>query len=134
MLSGSRRDFIGTAALLAGSAITSSTAQAADTVKPGYLITYSAGPAFLSGKPLGEQPLKEHFAYMLDLHRRGVLRMAGGFGDNSGGAAFVDAANIDEARQIAEADPAVKTKVFSYQLQQWNLVPWQRLAERSTAG
>lgn len=102
--------------------------------KSGYLITYSAGPSFLSGKPLNEQPLKEHVAYMLDLHRRGVLRMAGGFGDNSGGAAFVDAASLDEARRIAQDDPAVTSQVFIFEIRQWNLVPWQRLAERATAG
>ena len=134
MRTASRREFIGAAVLTGGAiAVTQAQAQAGDT-KPGFLITYSAGPAFLSGKPLNEQPLKEHFNYMLDLHRRGVLRMAGGFGDNSGGAAFVDAASEDEARQIAEADPAVKTKVFVYQLHQWNLVPWQRLAERTAGG
>ena len=134
MRTGSRRKFIG-AAVLAGGAIAASSVQAQQSdTKPGFLITYSAGPAFLSGKPLNEQPLKEHLAYMIELHRRGVLRMAGGFADNSGGAAFVDAATLDEAREIAEADPAVKTQVFIYQLHQWNLVPWQRLAERSTTG
>jgi uncharacterized protein YciI len=99
--------------------------------RAGYLITYSAGPAFLAGKPLSEQPLQEHGRYMLDLHRRGVLRMAGGFADDSGGAALVDAASLDAARAIAEADPAVQSKVFVYRVQQWNLVPWQQIAERA---
>ena len=129
----SRREFIG-GAVLAGGAIVGSAQAHEPEVKAGFLITYSAGAAFLAGKPLSEQPLKEHVAYMLDLHRRGTLRMAGGFADNSGGAAFIDAANVDEARQIAEADPAVKSKVFVYQLHQWNLVPWQRLIERAGPG
>jgi uncharacterized protein YciI len=125
---------MGAAALLAAAGTVSATQASQSDPKSGYLITYSAGPAFLSGKPLNEQPLKAHLAYMLDLHRRGVLRMAGGFDDNSGGAAFIDAASLAEARQIAEADPAITSKVFVCTLHQWNLVPWQRLAERSAAG
>jgi uncharacterized protein YciI len=120
--------------LATGAAVTSSSPAAEPAAEPGYLILYSAGPAFLAGKPLNEQPLKEHFAYLLDLHRRGVLRMAGGFGDNTGGAAFIDATSLDAANEIAQADPAVSSKVFVYELHQWNLVPWQRLAERPPAG
>jgi hypothetical protein len=134
----SRREFMGCAVLLMGTTMTAqaqtSSAQAnahGAEAKPGYLITYSAGPAFLPGKPLSEQPLQEHGRYMLDLHKRGVLRMAGGFADDSGGAAFVDAASLEAARQIAEADPAVQSKVFVYRVQQWNLVPWQQIAERA---
>jgi uncharacterized protein len=102
-------------------------------VKPGYLIVYSPGPSFLPGKSLSEQPLKEHGRYMMDLHKRGVLRMAGGFGDDSGGAVFLDAASYDEAQQIAEADPAVIAKIFVYKLYDWKLVPWQQIAARSIA-
>lgn len=131
----SRRGFIGAAAVLAAGTTAPLAAHSSDAaVKPGYLITYGAGAAFLPGKPLNEQPLKEHLAYMIELHRKGVLRMAGGFADNSGGAAFIDAASLDEARSIAENDPAVTSKVFAYEVREWNLVPWQRLVERSTAG
>jgi uncharacterized protein YciI len=141
MQSKTRRKFVASAVLLMGATMT---AQAAtertnphgtntQASKAGYLITYTAGPAFLAGKPLSEQPLKEHGRYMLDLHKRGVLRMAGGFGDDSGGAAFVDAGSLEAAREIAEADPAVQSKVFVYRVQQWNLVPWQQIAERASA-
>lgn len=134
----SRREFVSSAVLLMGATMTARAETSSGQTKPhgtdaraGYLITYSAGPAFLAGKPLSEQPLKEHGRYMLDLHKRGVLRMAGGFGDDSGGAAFVDAANLEAAREIAQADPAVQSKVFIYRVQQWNLVPWQQIAERA---
>jgi uncharacterized protein len=138
-----RREFVGSAVLAMGATMTAQAATSTEQTnshatstresKPGYLITYTPGPAFLAGKPLSEQPLKEHGRYMLDLHRRGVLRMAGGFGDDSGGAAFVDAASLEAAREIAEADPAVQSKVFVYRVQQWNLVPWRQIAERASA-
>lgn len=138
-----RREFVGSAVVLIGApvalqAATSTSEPGAQgqekrALQPGYLIIYGQGPAFLAGKPLSEQPLKEHGRYMLELHKRGVLRMAGGFSDDSGGAAFVEASSLDEAREIAEADPAVRSGVFDYQVHQWNLVPWQQIAERSAA-
>ncbi len=138
-----RREFVGSAVLAMGATMTAQAATdtgrtnphgtSTSESKPGYLITYAAGPAFLAGKPLSEQPLQEHGRYMLDLHKRGVLRMAGGFGDDSGGAAFVDASSLEAAREIAEADPAVQSKVFVYRVQQWNLVPWRQIAERTSA-
>ena len=143
MRSKTRREFVRSAVLVIGATVTAQTATSTEQTDPhgtstqhskaGYLITYAAGPAFLAGKPLSEQPLKEHGRYMLDLHKRGVLRMAGGFGDDSGGAAFVDAGSLEAAREIAEADPAVQSKVFVYRVQQWNLVPWQQIAERASA-
>lgn len=142
MRSKTRREFVGSAVLVIGATMTAQTATSTEQTDPhgtstqhskaGYLITYAAGPAFLAGRPLSEQPLKEHGRYMLDLHKRGVLRMAGGFGDDSGGAAFVDAGSLEAAREIAEADPAVQSKVFVYRVQQWNLVPWQQIAERAS--
>jgi uncharacterized protein len=143
MESKTRREFVGSAVLVMAATMTTQAATSTQQTnahgtstqdsKAGYLITYTAGPAFLAGKPLSQQPLKEHGRYMLDLHKRGVLRMAGGFGDDSGGAAFVDAGSLEAARDIAEADPAVQSKVFVYRVQQWNLVPWQQIAERATA-
>lgn len=138
-----RREFVGSSVLLMATMMTAQAATSTEQTSPpgtstqgpkaGYLITYTAGPAFLVGKPLSEQPLKEHGRYLLELHKRGVLRMAGGFGDDSGGAAFVDAGSLEAARAIAEADPAVQSKVFVYRVQQWNLVPWQQIAERASA-
>jgi uncharacterized protein YciI len=128
----SRRGFVGSAVLLMGMPMMSEGQTTHPDEKPGYLIVYSPGPAFLPGKPLSEQPLKEHGRYMMDLHQRGVLRMAGGFGDNSGGAVFFDAASLDDARQIAEADPAVIAKIFVYKVYDWKLVPWQQIAARSS--
>jgi len=125
---GSRRAFVGSSlALLTGTPLVCSETKAQNKEndpKPGYLIIYRPGPAFLLGKPLSEQPLKEHGRYMLGLYRKGTMRMAGGFADASGGAALIDAESLEEARAIAEADPAVIAKTFIYDLHPWQLVPW----------
>jgi uncharacterized protein YciI len=126
--SGTRRHFVSvTAAALSGAGLGAGAqeAKAADAPPtPGFLVIYRPGSGFLPDKPLSEQPLREHGRYMLGLFRQGILRMAGGFADNSGGAALIDVATIEEARAIADADPAVSSRVFVHQVHQWTLVDW----------
>jgi hypothetical protein len=42
-----------------------------------YLVVYRPGPSWLPGKPLAEQPLKEHGRYILSLYVKGALKSAG---------------------------------------------------------
>jgi uncharacterized protein len=130
-----RRTFLTSiAAVIAGAPFVARAQQSVpttqDSVLPGFLIIYRPGPKWLEGKPLSEQPLRDHGRYMLDLYRRGILHSAGGFGDDSGGAALLNASNLDEARGHAEADPAVVAQTFVFELHEWRLVPWAKLASR----
>lgn len=95
-------------------------------MKSTYLVIYRPGPAWISGKPVTEQPLKEHGKYMLSLYKNGVLKFAGPFTDNAGGAAVFEAENEDEAKAVVAADPAVISKVFLSELHPWGLVEWER--------
>lgn len=95
-----------------------------------YLVVYRPGPAFISGKPLAEQPLKEHGRYMLSLYKQGTLKFAGGFSDNAGGAAAFEAASDEEARAVVAADPAVASQVFLADLHPWRLVDWERIIKK----
>ena len=96
------------------------------SVKPKYLVVYRPGPAWLPGKPLKEQPLKEHGRYILSLYVKGSLKFAGPFSDDAGGAAAFEAADDDEARAVVSADPAVTSGVFLAELHPWALVDWER--------
>lgn len=98
-----------------------------------FLVIYGPGPAWLPGKATDQQPLREHGRYMMELHERQVLREAGGFVDADGGAAVIFAANEDEARAIAEADPAVEQGIMRYTLRQWAPQDWARIRERAKA-
>jgi uncharacterized protein YciI len=72
--------------------------------------------------------LREHFRYLLSLHRRGALRLAGPFEAETGGAAMLTAADDTAARELVEADPAVASRVFAAELRRWSLVDWAQQA------
>jgi uncharacterized protein len=99
-------------------------------MKRTYLVVYKPGPNFLTGKPLAEQPLKEHGRYMLSLYVKGSLKFAGGFSDNAGGAAAFEAADDDEAKAVVAADPAVVSGVFVGELHPWGLVDWEKRVKK----
>src|SRR5262245_1331647 len=98
--------------------------------KSTYLVIYRPGPAWIPGKPITEQPLKEHGKYMLSLYKNGALKFAGPFTDNAGGAVVFEAANEDEAKAVVAADPAVASKIFLHELHPWGLVDWEQRVKK----
>lgn len=139
MHSDDRRDFIArtliaTASLgapaLVGAEVANS--ERGDTGDPTWLVVYSPGPNWLEGKPLAQQPLRPHGAYMLQLYRAGALRWAGGFADDSGGAAAFVAVDETAAKKIVEQDPAVTSGIFTFVLRRWKLVDWAAVDKRAS--
>jgi len=116
---------MGLAVLASGNVV----AQATST-QPSYLCIYRPGPRWLPGKALSEQPLREHGRYMLDLYKRGVMRLAGRFADGSGGAMLFGANDDASAQAIVAADPAVVAETFTYELRQWAFVDWESMLKR----
>ena len=89
---------------LAGLLASGEVAAQEQTRQPSYLCVYRPGPRWLPGKPLAEQPLREHGRYMLDLYKRGVMRMAGRFADGSGGAiAECRASVVSDCEELEQA-------------------------------
>ncbi len=84
-----------------------------------FLLLYSPGPAWKAGRPAHEQDLRTHAVYHRDMVRRGRSFAAGGFTGVDGGMAIVRAVDVDEARAILAADPAVANGVFVGELRQW---------------
>jgi uncharacterized protein YciI len=125
MSDNSRRTFIGLAlSAAAAELVPRATVPIQETV---YLVVYRPGEKWLVGQPLEAQPLREHFRYMLTLHREGILRHAGRFADGSGGAAVFAAPDDAAAALVVEKDPAVVSKVFGYDLRRWVWVDWEKL-------
>ena len=98
--------------------------------KATYLVIYRPGPAWLTGKSVMEQPLKEHGKYMLSLYIKGSMRLAGPFTDNAGGGVLLEVSDEAEARAIVANDPAVKSGILVYEMHPWKLQPWDELAKK----
>ena len=94
-----------------------------------YLVIYTAGPNWKPDVPAGDQ-LRDHGRYMLGLHQKTLLKMAGPFTDAAGGAAVIETDTLAAAQAIADADPAVQSKVFAAEVHAWRHVDWDALARR----
>ena len=90
--------------------------------KATYLVVYRPGPAWLTGKSVMDQPLKEHGKYMLSLYIKGSMKLAGPLTDNAGGAVLLEVSDEAEAKAIVANDPAVKSGIFLYEMHPWKLV------------
>ena len=99
--------------------------------KATYLVIYRPGPAWLTGKSVMEQPLKEHGKYMLSLYIKGSMRLAGPLTDNAGGAVLLEVSDEAEAKAIVANDPAVKSGIFVYEMHPWKLQPWEEFAKKA---
>src|SRR5215469_1456772 len=99
--------------------------------KATYLVLYRPGPAWLTGKSVMEQPLKEHGKYMLSLYIKGCMKLAGPLTDNTGGAVMLEVSDEAEAKAIVANDPAVKSGVFVYEMHPWKLQPWEEFAKKA---
>src|SRR6185295_6271768 len=95
------------------------------TVQPNFLVVYRRGPAWIAGKPVKEQPLKDHGRYLIGLYKKGILTFAGPFLDDTGGAAALLVETEEAARAIVAADPAVISGVMIPELHAWKLVNWE---------
>jgi uncharacterized protein YciI len=96
--------------------------------KKTYLVVFKPGPAWVQGKRITEQPLDGHGPYMLSLYTKGVMKFAGPFTDDAGGAYVFEAASEEEADAIMAADPAVVSKVLVPERHPWYLVDWAKRA------
>ena len=87
-----------------------------------FVLCYSRGPAWIEGKAVFEQPLREHLAYMHELKARGVLLLGGPFTDDEGGLVVAKALSLNEARCLVERDPAVSAGVMVAVAHPWKLM------------
>lgn len=84
-----------------------------------FTVVYRPGRAWIEGKPIQEQPLQSHLAYMKQLQTEGRLFAAGPMPSMNGGMAILQGASSTEAAEIVEQDPAVISGVFEAELHAW---------------
>ena len=71
--------------------------------------------------------LPEHLEYMIGLEKRGVLFASGPLSTAPGqpvgdGLTVLRASSVDEAREIASADPFVVNKVRTFEVREWTVM------------
>lgn len=98
--------------------------------KTTFLVIYRPGPAWLQGKPVSEQPLKEHGKYLLGLYAKGSMKFAGPLGQHAGGAVVLEVADEPAAQAAVLADPAVQSGIFVYEIHPWDLKPWDKYLQK----
>jgi uncharacterized protein YciI len=85
-----------------------------------FVLFHSPGPRWREGKAFQLQPgIMSHVEYMSGFFARGKLLMGGPFLDGSGGMMVFRTATIEEAREIADADPAVKGGLLTVTVKPW---------------
>lgn len=85
-----------------------------------FVVFHRPGPAWRSGVAFREQPGVElHVAHMRAMHERGVLAIGGPFLDDTGGMAVLSTSTIDEARELAGADPALAAGLLTIEVRPW---------------
>jgi uncharacterized protein len=98
--------------------------------KSTFLVIYRPGPAWVKGKSVSQQPLKEHGKYMLSLYVKGSMKLAGPLTDDAGGAVVLEVADDSEAKAIVAEDPAVKSGIFVCEMHPWELKPWDKYVKK----
>lgn len=84
-----------------------------------FAIVYEPGPVWKRGLPLAEQNLGEHGQYMRRLAADGVLLLAGPLMTSEGGLVILRADDLDSARALMDADPAVQKGQFVGTVSEW---------------
>lgn len=87
-----------------------------------FVAYYEPGPKWLKGKPLKDQPLKDHVDYLLALHDRGQMIMGGPWADGPGGLVVFAAENIGEVEEMLSSDPAIARGILIASVKEWSRI------------
>jgi uncharacterized protein YciI len=78
-----------------------------------FTLIYKPGINWEQGKPIAVQKLHEHRQYHQHLLEQNKIIIGGAYLDNDEGLNILNVSNIDEAKTIAENDPAVIDKILT---------------------
>ncbi|MGQ0590609.1 MAG: YciI family protein [Sphingosinicella sp.] len=92
---------------------------AAEPARELFLYLFRPGPAWVAGRPMRQQNLREHGAYHARLVEEGRSVAGGGYIGEDGGMAIIRAADLAEAQAMLAADPAIVNGVFAAEIRQW---------------
>ncbi len=87
----------------------------------GGLIRYVVSLLRVAGCARSEALVRQHVAFLKDLDARGLLELAGPFEDGLGGMLILRAESLEQARELAAADPFVRAGASTAEVRTWLL-------------
>lgn len=87
-----------------------------------YAVVFRPGRSWAESRPVMEQAgIMEHLDYLDERRLAGELLMSGPFLDDTGGIVVYRVETLDEARALAERDPAVPSGLLDYTVHPWKV-------------
>ncbi|MCA9619816.1 MAG: hypothetical protein KC731_12405 [Myxococcales bacterium] len=84
-----------------------------------FVLRYLPGASWVEGKPLAEQDLSAHLAYVGQVFERGQLLAGGPLVDRDEGRYIVAVKSRAETDALVAADPAVQAELFEVTIHPW---------------
>lgn len=75
----------------------------------------------IEGNKFGPTDFEDHLKYLKEVASKRYF-IGGGFLDRDGGMIIFEAKDLEEAIKIADSDPIIKRKLYTYELFEWDLV------------
>lgn len=82
---------------------------------------YYAAILYMEKPELNQQYRPQHLDYLTTLNEQDKIFAKGPFVDGSGGLVVYKANSLEEAKQLAEADPYVREGVRRLELHEWGI-------------
>jgi uncharacterized protein YciI len=89
-----------------------------------FVILHRPGSAWERGVDFREQPgVRDHVEHYRQIHEKGLLQMGGPFLTPDSGGMMIPVAGIseEEARRMAESDPAVRAGLLEVEVRPWTV-------------
>ncbi len=87
-----------------------------------HVVRYRPGAAYRHERPLLQQDLRAHSAYMREQSEKGVIIAAGPTFDQAGGIVLIRVGGMTEAEAFVQSDPAVAAGIFAAEITDWRPV------------
>lgn len=78
-------------------------------------------PAPKYGEEGTAEKVSEHFKYLQNLHKQGIVKIAGRFSDVLIGLVMLEVKSHEEALEIMRNDPAIRSGIFHGELYPWSI-------------
>lgn len=95
---------------------------AAESAPNFYVLRYSPGENWNNSVSFADQPgVRAHKSYLQEMYANDIIRMAGETADGPGAIVLVRVGSMEQARAVAERDPAVINQILEVDVTGWRV-------------